>query len=282
VIISRKYLKEIKTKFPLLDEKIIEKELVLSYILQDLTDLGLIFKGGTCLAKCYLNYHRLSEDLDFNLILPIEKSRTKSNKMLRDYFKNIFLPKLQEITNKYNLDFDKNEFSNEGKKYCPVKKGDNVFRFNIYYKDTPIKIEINISENLIFLPKNKPICNLSLNSEHLTYPLINKKIKCFSLDEIILEKIRAILTRPTGIHERDIFDLFIINQQVKCLKFDPKNLKIKLDCTFIKYDLKSRLEELKNYQLFNEIDNLSLIKIDKQEYKQFFDQFYKKLERYIN
>ena len=34
------------------------------YSIDSLKDL-LVFKGGTCLKKCYLPDHRLSEDLDF-------------------------------------------------------------------------------------------------------------------------------------------------------------------------------------------------------------------------
>lgn len=50
-------------------EPLIEKDLYLTIILAELQNTklheNLVFKGGTCLAKAYLNYHRFSEDLDF-------------------------------------------------------------------------------------------------------------------------------------------------------------------------------------------------------------------------
>jgi predicted nucleotidyltransferase component of viral defense system len=47
----------------------LEKDFLLTLILVKVgTDeqyKNLIFKGGTCLNKCYFSYFRLSEDLDF-------------------------------------------------------------------------------------------------------------------------------------------------------------------------------------------------------------------------
>ena len=49
---------------------LIEKDILLHRILLELSyepDFfeNYAFKGGTCLIKCYLNYYRFSEDLDF-------------------------------------------------------------------------------------------------------------------------------------------------------------------------------------------------------------------------
>jgi predicted nucleotidyltransferase component of viral defense system len=49
---------------------LVEKDVVLHQILTDLSKDGFfsknfLFKGGTCLIKCYLGYLRFSEDIDF-------------------------------------------------------------------------------------------------------------------------------------------------------------------------------------------------------------------------
>ena len=55
--------------------QIIEKDYVLGWILagiyqhESLTD-NWIFKGGTCLRKCFFETYRFSEDLDFTLREP--------------------------------------------------------------------------------------------------------------------------------------------------------------------------------------------------------------------
>src|SRR5437764_5573177 len=56
-----------------LEAKTVEKDYVLGWLLagiatrQELMDKW-IFKGGTCLKKCYFETYRFSEDLDFTLI----------------------------------------------------------------------------------------------------------------------------------------------------------------------------------------------------------------------
>ena len=51
---------------------VVEKDYVLGWILDGISDqpgisADWIFKGGTCLKKCYFETYRFSEDLDFTL-----------------------------------------------------------------------------------------------------------------------------------------------------------------------------------------------------------------------
>src|SRR3990167_2596888 len=53
------------TGFPIM---LLEKDYHLTKILHKISEKNietLVFKGGTCLNKCYLGFYRLSEDLDF-------------------------------------------------------------------------------------------------------------------------------------------------------------------------------------------------------------------------
>jgi hypothetical protein len=58
-------------------ERLIEKDYVCTIILEFLTAAhpDLVFKGGTCLAKIYANFYRMSEDLDFVIPMPIDAPR---------------------------------------------------------------------------------------------------------------------------------------------------------------------------------------------------------------
>ncbi len=56
-----------------LREDVVEKDYVLGWILAGIgADVALsdawVFKGGTCLKKCYIETYRFSEDLDFTLL----------------------------------------------------------------------------------------------------------------------------------------------------------------------------------------------------------------------
>lgn len=56
-----------------LAEEVVEKDYVLGWVLWGIgTEPALaeswVFKGGTCLKKCYLETYRFSEDLDFTVL----------------------------------------------------------------------------------------------------------------------------------------------------------------------------------------------------------------------
>src|SRR5260370_11522767 len=56
-----------------LTEEVVEKDYVLGWLLWGIGQdpvLGerWVFKGGTCLKKCYIETHRFSEDLDFTVV----------------------------------------------------------------------------------------------------------------------------------------------------------------------------------------------------------------------
>ena len=65
---------------------LIEKDYYLTLILSRIYELSenLVFKGGTCLNKVYYVYYRLSEDLDFSMILPqYEATRGQRRKCIQ-------------------------------------------------------------------------------------------------------------------------------------------------------------------------------------------------------
>ncbi len=73
-MIDRREILDMATKLGL-HPHVIEKDLVLGWVLagiyaHDAIADGWIFKGGTCLKKCYIETYRFSEDLDFTLTDP--------------------------------------------------------------------------------------------------------------------------------------------------------------------------------------------------------------------
>ena len=73
--------------------RLIEKDYFCTVLLLCLTRIdGLVFKGGTSLAKVYADFYRLSEDLDFVLPMPEEsgkKERSKKVKPAKDVLNEI-------------------------------------------------------------------------------------------------------------------------------------------------------------------------------------------------
>ena len=83
---------------------VIEKDYHLTRILNRVNEYlsdDIVFKGGTLLNKVYLNYHRLSEDLDFAYRGEIDLStRGKRSKVIRPIREKIptFLDELELIS----------------------------------------------------------------------------------------------------------------------------------------------------------------------------------------
>ncbi len=297
MIIVDNYLKEVRKKR--VTDLMIKKDLALSYILYEMSEYmrkdrhspfkDLIFKGGTLLSKSHLDYHRLSEDLDFTFYdnPSLNKLNKKQRqKRIKQYLKEQFLPRFEEIVKKYNFDFRSSEMNEKTQKYCPVKAPIHLVIFNIYLDkedQMPIKIEINFIEELFFKTEKIRIKHLNPASDSLVFPLGETEFNSYSLKEILIEKIRAVLTREGGIHERDIFDLFLINKLgYNPMKVDVNQLKEKIrqGIGFKRNPkeeigrinkIKSKFEELER-KLEEEIKTMNLKDYDSPAYKKFFKE----------
>src|SRR3989338_7822867 len=126
---------------------IVEKDYHLTVILNNIEGLlsdKIIFKGGTLLNKVHLNYHRLSEDLDFTYCDPLatRSQRSKAITPIREKMLD-FLKALQ-----LSSDNPLGEGFNNSTQYV----------FNVNYpsivtaKDGTIKIEISLRQPPIDRP----------------------------------------------------------------------------------------------------------------------------------
>ena len=71
-MIDRREIVEFSNVFSL-EPRVIEKDWALGWVLAGISANpvlapGFVFKGGTCLKKCYFETYRFSEDLDFTII----------------------------------------------------------------------------------------------------------------------------------------------------------------------------------------------------------------------
>src|SRR3989344_8463318 len=134
---------------------------------------------------------------------------------------------IEVISRKLDLDF---KMEKENKKYLQFGGGNSFVTFKIWYyskeleKDTFVKIQINYIEKLNYaikeirpisiIPKNFEKDFSFLAKEDSELLLKSIKVKAYDLREILLEKVRAILTRR-GIKSRDFIDVFLILQKEK-------------------------------------------------------------------
>ncbi|MDP2927662.1 MAG: nucleotidyl transferase AbiEii/AbiGii toxin family protein [Candidatus Omnitrophota bacterium] len=193
----------------------IEKDYYLTLILNSveshLSD-KIVFKGGTLLNKIHLNYHRLSEDIDFTYFNP-EGLQTRSRRSRAITPIREKMPELLKLL--------------ELKSERPEGEGFNnstQYVFNIFYpsfisgKDEKIKLEISLRQT----PIDKPVHNVITHFYKDPFTgedLIPKnKILSLTLNEAVAEKLKAAITRK-DVAIRDYYDLWFISEA----KFDFKD-----------------------------------------------------------
>lgn len=181
---------------------LIEKDYYLTLMLSRIHELSedLVFKGGTCLNKIYYAYYRLSEDLDFSMMLPQhEATRGQRRKCIQPV-----KDRIEKLVEQFGMKIDDagNPGRNESKQYVYYLVYQSVLR----PLEARMKFEIGLRFNPIMPVETRHIQHAFLHP-FTGEPLFDGgKIKCLSLNELIAEKLRASAIREK-IAPRDFYDL---------------------------------------------------------------------------
>ena len=214
------------------DPMIIDLDYSLGWFLHGLISVSkwnqsCIFKGGTCLRKCYFPDYRFSEDLDFTMIQLItlgdlEKWITQIADWITDQQGPNFLiqPTRLEIVN--------DEYGNE------------TYQVRIYYRGPlewggpprAIKLDVTRAEIVTLPAVEKPIIHPYSDGNLFE----GNHISCYSLEEIVAEKMRAIAGQRRFAVSRDIYDIY----QILTLGVDMDRVYEVLPQKFIAKELDSR------------------------------------------
>lgn len=279
------YVKEIKEKLKVFNrDELITKDLLLTLLLAEFEKEkgifnNLIFKGGTLLSRNYLKYHRFSEDIDFvhqDSHKLRELPRKQRERKIKEFIDE-FVPQLKKVADILSLDFS---IDRSNTKYCTIVRKRAVYTFRLYYKkNNYVKIEINFVEEMLNKPIEvsvKAITDFFESSELmfiLGLEIVNFNVLSYPVEEIILEKYRALLTRQK-LMERDIFDLFLIKNSLK-IEINEVVKKIK-SSALIKKDLEKlirgnlkKLEENKFFNSEEKIEDLAIVKYDEKGFEEF-------------
>lgn len=179
----------------------IEKDYVLGWLLAGIeNDTELfkkwIFKGGTCLKKCYFETYRFSEDLDYTLADPAqinEKFLINRFKKIAEWIYDVTGIEIIEDTIRFEIYQNKDsKTSIEGRlNYVgPLQRKNNPYR---------IKLDLTAEEILVLPP-------IQQNVHHPYSDMPSNKIKsfCYNFSEVFAEKIRALGERA---RPRDLYDV---------------------------------------------------------------------------
>jgi predicted nucleotidyltransferase component of viral defense system len=196
---------------------LIEKDYYLTLILSRVYELSenLVFKGGTCLNKVYYEYYRLSEDLDFSMILPEYKATRGQRRKCIQPIKD----KIEKFIEQFGMRLHDagNPGRNESKQYVYYF----VYQSALHEVEAKIKFEIGLRFNPFDTIKKRPIQHVFLHP-FTGDPLFDGgQINCLSLNELIAEKLRAGAIRKI-IAPRDFYDIDFVLRN----KFDLTNKEV--------------------------------------------------------
>jgi len=183
---------------------IIEKDYHLTRILNAINEhlsRDIIFKGGTLLNKVYLNYHRLSEDLDFSYRsgtdLKTRSQRSKAITPIRE--------KMPFFLSFLGLKSD-----------APEGKGFNnstQYLFNILFssviasREEVIKLEISLRQPPLLPPVTVAVKHFYQDPFSGKDLFPQGSVLALSLEESVAEKLKASISRLTPAI-RDYYDLW--------------------------------------------------------------------------
>ena len=173
----------------------IEKDYILSWILAGIAAHPVLcpllaFKGGTVLKKFYFKDYRYSEDLDFSLVRP---------DLSVEQIKAAFQEVCQYIKEEANINISISEFG--------VHTTGNI---NFYLQYTgPLGGGGNNKQVKVDISPNEHFCySVEKQVMFRSYSDIPEVIlNCYSLSEILTEKLRSLISRS---QPRDYYDLWYL------------------------------------------------------------------------
>jgi len=198
---------------------VVEKDYALTWLLRGLylRDSGLddrfILKGGTAIRKVYFpRTWRFSEDLDFTVVEDME------SESIKDSVQHVFETLLRESGINYSLE---SFHSTEGSIIV------NIQYLGPLGFTNRIRHDISLSEKMVLEPQRRPIkANYS--------DLPEFEVLVYSLNEILVEKIRSIIQRG---YSRDYYDVWRLLKEGRFKDSEIKRLlKRKCELNRVKYE----------------------------------------------
>jgi predicted nucleotidyltransferase component of viral defense system len=203
-----------------LSNTVVEKDYALGWLLWGLsqhrmTSRDWVFKGGTCLKKCYFETYRFSEDLDF--------SYRGNDEPTADSLVQIMSEVSDLVLNEAGLEFPKSSIQFE---IFQNQRGSVSIQGGIKYrgpvrpqvglKQMPrIKIDLTLDEPLVLPPVLK-----SVDHPYSDKPDGGISILSYAYEEVFAEKVRALSQR---LRPRDLYDVVHLHRR---LDLNPDREKV--------------------------------------------------------
>lgn len=204
-MISRDEVLEFAREFQLA-ANVVEKDYALGWLLagisshQELSDAW-VFKGGTCLKKCFFETYRFSEDLDFTLRDPAHLNEAFLSRVFAEVTEWVYensgleMPveaqRFEIFTNPRGSPAAQGRVGYRG----PLARGGDLPR---------IKLDLASDEVLVLDPVRRHV-----HHPYSDEPEAGIEVLCYAFEEVFAEKIRALAERQ---RPRDLYDVIHLHR----------------------------------------------------------------------
>ena len=189
---------------------VVEKDYVLGWVLMGIAQhpmlKGWIFKGGTCLKKCFFETYRFSEDLDFTVPDGVAYDAGS--------YRAALVECAAAMTEETGIRMPESDIE---VKESWDKADRKTFQAKISYRgplmpqsSTPPRIKIDLTKHEVIVerPELRPIRHFY--SDALEPPI---SMLCYTVNEVLAEKARALYERQG--RARDLFDVVNISRNYR-------------------------------------------------------------------
>ena len=252
-----------------INPSLIEKDYYVTFLLKKLSEKipGLLFKGGTCLSKCFHIIERFSEDIDLTLDVShySQSNKRKANKTVI------------EVCDELGFMLERREFL---EKHSHSNYNCYNIKYDMLFESDLIKPYVKIE--MVFIEKAYPdefrqaqsyigsfLCANANNNEAKLYELDSFNVLVQSLERTLIDKVFAIcdyyLSNNDNRNSRHIYDIYCLlsrvelNDGLKSLINSVKNERKKSSRCISAQDgwnINSLLKEIINTHFFeNDYDN---------------------------
>lgn len=247
-MISKQEIIDLSREFSL-EAKMIEKDYVLGWLLAGINKHPFlqkpwIFKGGTCLKKCYFETYRFSEDLDYTLLDP--------QHLNEDFLIHCFQEISQWLYEETGIEIPRESIrfeiyrnsmgkvSAEGRLYYvgPLqRRSGSLFR---------IKLDLTADEIVVLPPVLREV-----HHPYSDKPSEGIQAHCYHFLELFAEKIRALSERA---RPRDLYDVIHLYRHAISSKKSIAMLEVlKKKCHYKALPLPT-FQLLENHPKLNELE----------------------------
>lgn len=163
----------------------------------------LLFKGGTCLHKCYFPNYRFSEDLDFTATEQMDWQRVEQG--VQETLDRI----MTEIGIDFGVQVPRTEILKD-------ERDRESLQMRIYYRGPhrsaasprAIRLDVSGNEAVVFEPVQRRVVHPYSDAAEMGESLW----RCYSLEEMMSEKVRALIGQRRYAISRDLYDIYAVLQ----------------------------------------------------------------------